>query len=91
MGWPVVALRSWVTLPWPSVSCCHKSWFVSSTVFRVLSGAMLLRRLGWAEKADRVEAAVRAVIAGGQARTPDLGGSGTTRQFTQAVIEHVRG
>jgi isocitrate dehydrogenase (NAD+) len=38
----------------------------------ILSGALLLRHLGEAEAADRVEAAVRTVIAEGRSVTYDL-------------------
>ena len=41
--------------------------------------------------ADRVESAVRAVIAEGRSTTHDLGGSAGTREFAAAVAERVRG
>ncbi|RHW18520.1 3-isopropylmalate dehydrogenase [Sphingomonas gilva] len=53
----------------------------------ILSAAMMLRySLGRAEEADRIEAAVAAALAGG-ARTPDLGGTLSTSQMGDAVIE----
>jgi isocitrate dehydrogenase (NAD+) len=52
----------------------------------MLSGVLLLRYLGRPDVADRVETAIRDVIAGGRATTPDLGGSGTTSGFADAVI-----
>jgi isocitrate dehydrogenase (NAD+) len=55
----------------------------------ILSGALMLRHLGELEAADRVETAVRAVIAEGQTVTYDLGGSAGTRQFGQAVAARV--
>jgi isocitrate dehydrogenase (NAD+) len=57
----------------------------------ILSGAMLLRRLGLATEADRVETAVRGVLAEGKVRTPDLGGTASTTQYTQAIISRLRG
>ncbi len=57
----------------------------------ILSGAMLLRRLGLATEADRVETAVRGVLAEGKVRTPDLGGTASTSQYTQAIISRLRG
>jgi isocitrate dehydrogenase (NAD+) len=51
----------------------------------ILSGALMLRHLGETEAADRVESAVRAVIAEGRITTRDLGGSAGTREFAQAV------
>jgi isocitrate dehydrogenase (NAD+) len=52
----------------------------------MLAGAMLLDRIGQRERARRLESAVRAAIAGGKETTPDIGGTGTTRTFTDRVI-----
>lgn len=57
----------------------------------VLSGAMLLRRVGNGQEATRVEQAVRAVIAEGRHITADLGGTASTRGFARAVVERLRG
>jgi isocitrate dehydrogenase (NAD+) len=57
----------------------------------ILSGALMLRHLGETDAADRVESAVRAVIAEGQTKTHDLGGTAGTREFAAAVAERVRG
>jgi len=56
----------------------------------MLSAALMLRHLGEIDAADRVEAAVRAVIAEGRTTTYDLGGSAGTREFGEAVAERVR-
>jgi isocitrate dehydrogenase (NAD+) len=55
----------------------------------ILSGALMLRHLGHPEAADRVEAAVRDVIAEGTATTYDLGGPAGTSQFADAVIDRL--
>jgi isocitrate dehydrogenase (NAD+) len=55
----------------------------------ILSGALLLRHLGYADVAERVEGAVRSVIAEGRTVTSDLGGSTGTREFADAVIERL--
>lgn len=52
----------------------------------ILSGVLMLRYLGEKEAADRVEGAVRAVLAQGEALTGDLGGQATTEQYTDAVL-----
>lgn len=57
----------------------------------LLSGAMLLTRIGYGAEADRVQTAVRAVLAEGQVRTPDLGGSASTTDFARAIAVRVRG
>ncbi len=52
----------------------------------ILSGVLMLRYLGELNAADRVENAVRSVIAAGQSVTGDLGGSASTDTYTDAVI-----
>jgi isocitrate dehydrogenase (NAD+) len=56
----------------------------------ILSGALMLRHLGHPDAAERVERALRAVIAKGETLTYDLGGSAGTRAFADAVIERLR-
>jgi len=53
----------------------------------ILSGALMLRHLGYADVGARVEGAVRAVVAEGRTVTSDLGGNAGTREFADAVIE----
>src|SRR6187551_2998239 len=55
----------------------------------ILSGALMLRHLGHPDTADRVEAAVRDVIAEGTHTTYDLGGSTGTAGFADAIIERL--
>jgi tartrate dehydrogenase/decarboxylase/D-malate dehydrogenase len=55
------------------------------------TGAMLLEHLGEARAAQRLMTAVEAVTARGQVLTPDLGGSATTAQVTDAVIAALAG
>ena len=57
----------------------------------ILSGALMLRHLGETAAADRVESAVRDVIAEGSTVTYDLGGSTGTREFGEAVAQRVAG
>ncbi|MCB9648009.1 MAG: isocitrate/isopropylmalate dehydrogenase family protein [Deltaproteobacteria bacterium] len=58
---------------------------ISNPTALTLSGAMMLHHLGYHEEGKRLEAAVRGVIAEGKHLTPDLKGSATTTEFTQAV------
>ncbi|HJP90118.1 MAG TPA: isocitrate/isopropylmalate dehydrogenase family protein [Candidatus Limnocylindrales bacterium] len=53
----------------------------------ILSGALMLRHLGYPEMGERVEGAVRRVIAEGKTVTSDLGGTAGTSEFGDAVIE----
>ncbi len=55
----------------------------------LLSGVLMLRHLGEQVAAERVEAAVRAVIADGRTVTYDLGGSAGTSEFADAIIERL--
>ena len=55
----------------------------------ILSGALMLRHLGYVDVAERVEGAVRGVIADGRTVTSDLGGDAGTSQFADAVIERL--
>ena len=48
----------------------------------------MLDHLGHAEAAAEIEGAIAAVLAKTPLRTPDLGGTATTTEFTQAVLEH---
>ena len=52
----------------------------------ILSGVMMLRHLGRTEAADRVEDAIREVIAEGKATTYDIGGPAGTSEFADAII-----
>ena len=51
----------------------------------------MLRHMGETAAADRVESAVRDVIAEGSTVTYDLGGHAGTRAFGEAVAQRVAG
>lgn len=55
----------------------------------VLSGVLMLRFLGERAAADRVENAVRDVLAEGKVRTGDLGGKSSTGEYTQAILDRM--
>jgi tartrate dehydrogenase/decarboxylase / D-malate dehydrogenase len=52
----------------------------------ILSAGMMLDHLEMGEAAREVEAAVAAVLAEGNVRTPDLGGRSSTEEVTDAVL-----
>jgi isocitrate dehydrogenase (NAD+) len=56
----------------------------------ILAGAMMLDHLGEAERAERVRAAIEAVIVTDNVRTRDLGGTASTREFGDAVTQRLR-
>ena len=62
---------------------------VANPTALILSGALMLRHLGETDAAERVEVAVREVIAEGRTLPPDLGGTAGTRAFASAVAERV--
>lgn len=58
----------------------------ANPVALLLSSAMMLRHLQFPSFADRLETAVKRVMAEGRTRTHDLGGGSTTQEVTDAVI-----
>jgi len=57
----------------------------------MLAGAMMLDRMGQRERGQRLESAIRKVIAEGKDLTPDIGGKATTGSFTDRVIAALQG
>ena len=58
---------------------------IANPIGQIWSGAMMLRHLGEDAAAIAIESAIAGVLAQGQPRTPDLGGSATTRQLGEAI------
>jgi isocitrate dehydrogenase (NAD+) len=59
---------------------------VANPTALILSGVLMLRHLGEQAAAERVEAALREVIAEGRRTTRDLGGDDGTSEFADAII-----
>ena len=59
---------------------------VANPVAQMLTGAMMLEHLGETRGAAAIEAAVERVLAAGETRTGDLGGTATTADMTRAVV-----
>ena len=55
----------------------------------ILAAIQMLEYLGMHDQAKRILAAVTDVIASGDRTTRDLGGTGGTTDFTQAVIDRL--
>ena len=55
----------------------------------ILASIQMLEYLGMQEKAERIREAVRATIESGDRVTRDLGGSASTSEFTQSIIERL--
>lgn len=56
----------------------------------LLAACQMLDHLGQVDNAQRVRAAIRATLAARDRTTPDLGGTGTTERFADALIERLR-
>src|SRR5206468_11035674 len=63
---------------------------IANPIASIWSGQLLLDHLGEQEAADTLLRAIEEVLAAGQVRTPDLGGTATTRQMGEAVREQVK-
>jgi len=59
---------------------------IANPVAMILSGVMLLRHLGRVGAADAIARSVERVLAAGEVRTPDLGGSATTMEVAEAIV-----
>jgi isocitrate dehydrogenase (NAD+) len=55
----------------------------------LLAAAQMLSHCGQEDRARRLRVAITATIAAGDRTTPDLGGSGTTDGFTDAIVERI--
>lgn len=55
----------------------------------ILASIQMLEYLGMQDKAERIREAVRATIESGDRVTRDLGGSASTSEFTQAIIDRL--
>ena len=62
---------------------------LANPIAMILSGAMLLRHVGELAAAENVEWAVDEVLARGEVRTPDLGGSATTMEVAEEIAMQV--
>jgi isocitrate dehydrogenase (NAD+) len=62
---------------------------VANPIAMILSGAMLLRRLGERNRADAIESATDDVLERGAVRTPDLGGASTTAEVAEAIAASI--
>jgi isocitrate dehydrogenase (NAD+) len=57
----------------------------------MMSAFMMLRHIGESEAAERAQNAMMEVFAEGNVRTRDLGGTASTADFANAIIEKIRG
>jgi tartrate dehydrogenase/decarboxylase/D-malate dehydrogenase len=62
---------------------------IANPLAAILSAGMLLDHLGLEKSATALRDAVAAVLRAGRTSTPDLGGTATTAQVTEAVLAAV--
>jgi isocitrate dehydrogenase (NAD+) len=55
----------------------------------LLAGVMMMDHLGQSEVAGKVRRALEATVREGDSLTPDLGGTGTTDTFADAIIRRL--
>ena len=63
---------------------------VANPMASILSAVMLLRYIGRAEAADRIEAALTSVLAEKKHVTRDLGGDAGTQRMTEAILSKLK-
>jgi tartrate dehydrogenase/decarboxylase/D-malate dehydrogenase len=63
---------------------------IANPIASIWAGAMMLEHLGQQDAADLIMRALERATAEGSALTADLGGRGTTEEFTKAVIWNLR-
>jgi tartrate dehydrogenase/decarboxylase/D-malate dehydrogenase len=63
---------------------------IANPIGQIWSGAMMLRHLGVPDAADAIETAITDVLAQGNVRTPDIGGTASTKELGAAIASRVR-
>ncbi len=64
---------------------------VANPTALMLAACLMLDHLGQTDRAARVRAAIEATLRDGKAVTPDVGGTATTDEYTDAVIARLAG
>jgi len=60
---------------------------IANPIGQIWSGAMMLEHLGEKAAADAIVKAIERVLAGNADRTPDMGGSASTRSLAEAIAD----
>jgi len=58
---------------------------IANPIGQIWSGAMMLRQLGVPDAADAIENAIAEILAQSKVRTPDIGGTSTTKDLGAAI------
>jgi tartrate dehydrogenase/decarboxylase/D-malate dehydrogenase len=62
---------------------------IANPIGAIWAGALMLDHLGRRDLHDRIVAAIERVVASGKVRTPDLGGTSTTREMSDAIVAEI--
>jgi tartrate dehydrogenase/decarboxylase/D-malate dehydrogenase len=62
---------------------------IANPIGAIWAGALMLEHLGHRAARDRIIGAIERVVASGSPRTPDLGGTATTTQMTDAIVSEL--
>jgi tartrate dehydrogenase/decarboxylase / D-malate dehydrogenase len=62
---------------------------IANPIGAIWAGALMLEHLGHKNLHDKVLGAIERVVAGGQVRTPDLGGKSTTNEMADAIVAEI--
>ena len=62
---------------------------IANPIGQIWSGAMMLHHLGLPEASDAIESAIADVLAERNVRTPDIGGTSSTRELGSAIASRV--
>src|SRR5262245_13653938 len=62
---------------------------IANAIGAIWAGAMMLDHLGHRDVHDRILSAVERVVGSGKIRTPDLGGTATTKELTEAIVAEI--
>jgi tartrate dehydrogenase/decarboxylase/D-malate dehydrogenase len=62
---------------------------IANPIGAIWAGALMLEHLGHRDLHDKIVGAIERVVASGKVRTPDLGGTATTMQVTDAIVGEI--
>jgi tartrate dehydrogenase/decarboxylase/D-malate dehydrogenase len=62
---------------------------IANPIGAIWAGALMLEHLGLHDAHDRIVKAIERVVASGKDRTPDLGGTATTKQLADAITREI--
>jgi tartrate dehydrogenase/decarboxylase/D-malate dehydrogenase len=62
---------------------------IANPIGAIWAGALMLDHLGRRDLHDRILSAIERVVAGGKTLTPDLGGSSTTKDVSDAIVASI--